>query len=107
MLNAIEEFIMVNPINDSANLKPIEIDSRAKPNNKEAKAAVAEHVSSSDEVSISGASKQLEALKASFKDMPEVDSIRVSQLKSQIESGNYQINSANIAKKMLNQVELA
>ena len=101
MLNAIEDIIMVNKINDSVSLKPIEIDSRLKTKSQETKGPIVGNApSSQDSVNFSDTSKQLEALKASFANAPEVDSVRVSHFKNEIASGNYQINSAQIAKNM-------
>lgn len=107
MLNAIEDFIMVNQINDSGNMKPIEQDSRLKAKSKETEQPAVENAAIADSVSFSDTSKQLEAIKASFKDIPEVNEARVSKFKMDIEAGNYQIDSNQIARKMLNSLEMA
>jgi negative regulator of flagellin synthesis FlgM len=106
MLNAIEELTMVNQINDSGGMKPIDSDNRMKAKPQAIKASVAETATTSDNVSFSDTSKQLEAIKVSFKDIPEVNQTRVSHFKAEIEAGNYQINSDKIASRMLN-IEMA
>lgn len=100
MLDVLEDRAMVNKIHDSG-IKTIEYDGSLKARNQAKKESVPENTVSADKVNISEISKQLEAIKASFKDMPEVDSIKVAHFKAQIEAGNYQINSGDIANKML------
>jgi negative regulator of flagellin synthesis FlgM len=50
-------------------------------------------------------SNQLEALKALLRDEPEINNARVSYFKTEIELGKYQIQSKNIAQKMVLPVE--
>ena len=100
--NAIEELLMVNQINDSGSMKPIEADNRLKMKPQASKPNVTENATPTDSVSFSDASKQIEAIKVSFKDIPEVDQKRVSHFKAEIEAGNYQINSDKIASRMFN-----
>jgi negative regulator of flagellin synthesis FlgM len=107
MLNMIEDKIMVNQINDSANLKPIDSDNRLKAKQQETKGAVTDKVTLSDNVSLSSTSKQLEALKASLRDTPEVNAARVLYFKAEIESGSYEIHSDRIAMNMLRNAEMA
>jgi negative regulator of flagellin synthesis FlgM len=109
MLNAIEDIIMVNKINDMSNSKPIDSDTRLKAKNNETKADSTEnqHAIEQDSVNLSSVSKQLEILKASLKDIPEINAARVAYFKNEIQSGNYKINSDKIALKMLNNVETA
>ncbi|KTD48141.1 flagellar biosynthesis anti-sigma factor FlgM [Legionella quateirensis] len=108
MLNVIEDICMVNHINDSANMKPIESDSRLKAKSQEAQHfAPDNNAVSIDNVNLSDTSRQLEALKASLQDVPEINEARVLYFKAEINSGSYQINSNNIAKNMFNTVEMA
>ncbi len=107
MLNVIEDKFMVNQINDSANRKSIDSDGHLKAQHQEAKGTVTENSPSSNKVSISSTSKQLEALKASLQDVPEINEARVLYFKAEIQSGNYQIQSDKIAKSMLNNLEMA
>jgi flagellar biosynthesis anti-sigma factor FlgM len=110
MVNVLEEIIMVNQINDSTGVKAMDLDSRLKTRTRESKEPVAEHIASSenDSVNISDISKHLESIKASFKDVSEVDSKKVSHFKAVIAEGKYQIDSSAIAQKMVhNNLELA
>ncbi|HAU1151046.1 TPA: flagellar biosynthesis anti-sigma factor FlgM [Legionella pneumophila] len=106
MINTIEDIHMVNQINDSANLRHIDMDNRINTKQKEVKSPVLEN-NSADSVNLSSTSKQLEALKASLKDLPEINEARVLYFKAEIESGQYQIDSSKIAHGMLNNVEMA
>ncbi len=105
MINTIEDIHMVNQINDSANLRHIDMDNRINAKHKEAKSPVLEN-NSADSVNLSSTSKQLEALKASLKDLPEINEARVLYFKAEIQSGQYEIDSSKIAHGMLNSVEM-
>jgi negative regulator of flagellin synthesis FlgM len=107
MLNVIEDFRMVNQINDSASMKHIDSDSRLKAKQQESKHFSTENTVSVDNVNLSDTSKQLEALKASLQDIPEINEARVLYFKAEINSGSYQINSNKIAMNMFNNVEMA
>lgn len=104
MITIFEDTVMVNPIHNTVNGKTINTDERLK--NKESASSSESLLSkfspNADDVSLSQSSRQLEALKASLKDTPEINEARVAYFKSEIAQGNYQINSSNIAKKMLN-----
>ncbi|AAU26994.1 TPA: flagellar biosynthesis anti-sigma factor FlgM [Legionella pneumophila] len=105
MINTIEDIHMVNQINDSANLRHIDMDNRINAKHKEAQNPVLEN-NSADSVNLSSTSKQLEALKASLKDLPEINEARVLYFKAEIQSGQYEIDSSKIAHGMLNSVEM-
>ncbi|WP_298622937.1 flagellar biosynthesis anti-sigma factor FlgM [uncultured Legionella sp.] len=107
MLNVIEDYCMVNQINDSANMKHIDSDNRLKAKQQESKHSSIENTVSVDNVNLSDTSKQLEALKASLKDIPEINEARVLYFKAEINSGSYQINSNKIAMNMFQNVEMA
>ena len=107
MLNVIEDKFMVNQINDHSNMKPLDSDNRLKAKPQEIKGFGADFITSSNSVSLSSTSKQLEALKESLRDTPEINEARVLYFKAEIQSGNYQINSDTIAKNMLNNLEMA
>lgn len=107
MLNAIEDICMVNQINDSANMKRIDPDSRLKAKHQESVYPSIDNTVSIDNVNLSGTSKQLEALKASLQDIPEINEARVLYFKAEIESGSYEINSNKIAMSMFNNLEMA
>lgn len=107
MLNAIEDICMVNQINDSAGLKHLDSDSRLKAKQQEARQSLTESTMTYDRVNLSDTSKQLEALKASLQDVPEINEARVLYFKAEINSGSYQINSNKIAMNMFSNVEMA
>lgn len=98
---------MFNQISDSAQIKPMESDNRLKSTQPEINKILAEGASSYDDsYSISNTSKQLEAIKKSLQDIPEINEARILYFKAEIGLGNYTIDSDKIAMKMLN-VEMA
>ncbi len=103
MLNMIEDICMFNSINDLVNIRPINSDTHLK-TKKEVK--VPDAGALSENKNITHTSNHLEALKASLRDIPEINEARVLYFKAEIESGSYQIHSDNIAKSMLNNVEM-
>jgi negative regulator of flagellin synthesis FlgM len=107
MSNVLEDIAMVNQIHDSTRIKTMEIDSHFRTNNREKKEEVAaEPTVSNNKVNLSNVSRQLEAIQASFKDIAEVDPMKVAHFKAEIEAGNYQIYSTHIAEKMVHNSEL-
>lgn len=97
---------MFNQISDSALAKPIESDNRLKTKQLEINKILTDGASSYDDnVSISSTSKQLEAIKKTLQEVPDINEARVLYFKAEIEIGNYQINSDKIATKMLNNAE--
>lgn len=98
---------MFNQIGDT-HVKPIESDNRLKTRQLEINKIIAEGASSFDDnVSISNTSKQLETIKKSLQEIPEVNEARVLYFKAEIQLGNFKIDSDKIAAKMLNNVEMA
>ncbi|MCW8410027.1 flagellar biosynthesis anti-sigma factor FlgM [Legionella sp. PATHC035] len=91
---------MFNQISDAAPVKTLDSDNRLKTKHQDQIKRLIEDPSSL--VSISDTSKQLEAIKNSLKDAPEINEARVLYFKSEIALGNYQIDSDKIAMKMLN-----
>lgn len=55
-----------------------------------------------DSVSFSPAAQNLAKIEAELKSLPDVDQSRVDTIKARIESGDYQVNSQNLAQKLLN-----
>lgn len=96
---------MFTSVNDLANLKAMDSDLRAK--SKQPKGSNTNNKIAQDRVDLSPTSQKLEELIASLNDEPEVNAARVLYFKAEIELGNYQIKSQQIAKKLLNQVEMA
>ena len=95
MFDTLENTLMVNPISETNNMKPIDSDSHLKSNQHE------------PDSSIKSASKSFEALKASLQNIPEINETHVLYFRTEIQSGSYQTNSNKIAMKMLHQVEMA
>lgn len=54
-----------------------------------------------DAVSISTQAVDLQALEASIRQMPEVDATRVTELREQINAGQYQVDGRRVADKIL------
>lgn len=107
MLNALEDIFMVHQINDAANIKHVEPDTRLKTKQNEASHTVSDNHALHDSVSLSTTSKQLEALKASLQDIPEINEARIAYFKAEIQLGNYKIHSDKIAMNLLNNAEMA
>tara|TARA_R110002072_G_scaffold278758_1_gene440606 strand:- start:3945 stop:4274 length:330 start_codon:yes stop_codon:yes gene_type:complete len=57
--------------------------------------------SGADAVSISNRATDLQALESSIRDLPEVNSARVTELRDKINAGEYQIDSRRLADKIL------
>ena len=57
--------------------------------------------SASDSVSLSSAGQSIAKIEANLAASPEVDSEKVARIKSEIASGNYQVDANAIADKML------
>lgn len=53
-------------------------------------------------VSLSDTALVLGKIEADVKALPDVDAEKVAQIRQQIESGSYSVNSENLAQKMLN-----
>lgn len=53
------------------------------------------------EVSLSSQAQQLQAIEERLRELPEVDSARVEQIKQAIADGSYQIDSGRIADKLI------
>jgi negative regulator of flagellin synthesis FlgM len=66
------------------------------PENKPEKTAI-----KSDTVVISDAAKRIQAARKQLDEIPDVREDKVSQLRSQIQNGTYEINAEKIAGKMI------
>ncbi len=53
-------------------------------------------------VKLSSQAQQLQAIEERLRDLPEVDSERVAQIRQAIAQGNYSVDSTRIADKLLN-----
>lgn len=54
-----------------------------------------------DEVSISTQAGDLQALESRIRQLPEVNAVRVTELREQISAGKYTVDSARVADKIL------
>lgn len=54
-----------------------------------------------DTVELTGMAQRLQALEAAVADLPEVNTERVAELREQIASGEYAVDSRQVADKML------
>ena len=105
MMNAIEGYTMVNKINESSTIKPVETDGRVA--NKNAPQSQSTESKPQDSVSLSQTSKQLEALMAIIENAPEINAARVAFLRGELDAGRYQIISSQIADRMIAHGEMA
>jgi len=55
-----------------------------------------------ESVSLSSQAKSLAQLENEVRELPDADQRRVAELKAQVESGSYQVDSKTMAQKMLN-----
>jgi negative regulator of flagellin synthesis FlgM len=58
--------------------------------------------SKGDTVKLSDAAQALQNVEKQLANTPDVDSNRVEQLRQEIDSGSYQVNSSRVAQGMLN-----
>lgn len=64
-------------------------------------AAAEKTVINENGVKLSSQAQQLQAIEERLRDLPEVDSERVAQIRQAISDGSYQADSARIADKLL------
>lgn len=105
MMSAIESNVMVNPINDSSNFKPLDAENRLQ---HSLSLEQAKHPSDeASHVSLSDTTKQMESLKELILTAPEVNKERVEFFKEELATGRYHILSEQIAAKMFADIEMA
>ena len=103
MMTTYEDNVMVNQINDltkgklvsnteSQDKKPV-----TKPQESQARPA-------NDRVDLSDAAKSFESIQRLIDNAPEVDAKKVEAVKNEIQKGTLDINSENIAKKILEEL---
>ncbi len=68
---------------------------------REAETVGSSKASATDTVALSTGSKEVQQMRQIIDDTPDVRADRVEALKSQVESGEYQVDSRDIADKML------
>ena len=59
----------------------------------------------SDQVSISNETKEIQNIKETLENKPEIRQEKVDQIKNQIQNGNYQVDSQKIAEKIISDIE--
>lgn len=64
-------------------------------------AAQQPQIRSGESVSLSSEARLLQQLESKLVDLPEVDADRIAELKAQIDSGAYQVDSRAVAGKLL------
>lgn len=84
-----------NKIGESGTAKKVESNSTARGNDATQQAA------STDTVELTSSAKLLERLEKTLASIPAVDQSRVDAVKTQIENGEYRIDSERIAEAML------
>lgn len=55
-----------------------------------------------DSVSLSSTAQNLAKIETELKSLPDIDQTKVDAIKARIESGDYQVDSQNLAQKLLN-----
>ncbi|HDY99717.1 MAG TPA: flagellar biosynthesis anti-sigma factor FlgM [Pseudomonas sabulinigri] len=86
-----------NQTNSAAGKREATLDNAAKTTATAGQEASSERSS----VSLSQQAQQLQAIEERLRDLPEVDSERVNQIKQAIADGSYQVDSNRIADKLL------
>jgi flagellar biosynthesis anti-sigma factor FlgM len=61
-------------------------------------------ITQGDQVNISGRTKEIDALKEVINQMPEVRIDKIEALRKSIQNGTYQVDSAGIAGKILEEI---
>ncbi|MFC3907804.1 flagellar biosynthesis anti-sigma factor FlgM [Legionella dresdenensis] len=102
-MGVLEETVMVNSINnDAGNFKRVDVADNSSVAPRPQPAVKREsYLPETSNVSLSNASKEISALKELVSNAPDVDANRVDDLKKEIESGHYQIDSKAIASRMI------
>jgi len=58
-------------------------------------------VSTRDSVSLSSAAQNLAKIETELRSLPDIDQSKVDSIKTRIDNGEYQVNSQNLAQKLL------
>jgi negative regulator of flagellin synthesis FlgM len=97
--------IELNTTNTRALQSGVEAGSKSQASSKAGgaggNASTAKSASSQDEVALSGQYAQLHALEAEIANLPVVDTQRVQEVQHSISTGNYEIQPAEVADKLL------
>jgi len=71
------------------------------PQSTENKRSVSPSKDTSDSVSLSSAAQNLAKIESDLRSLPDVDQNKVDAIKARVDSGEYQVDSQNLAQKML------
>ncbi|MCA0403404.1 MAG: flagellar biosynthesis anti-sigma factor FlgM [Proteobacteria bacterium] len=102
MMTVIESNVMVNPLDESQSHKRID-----KEKTTQVVPKATPEQPHSIQVNFSETSVRLSRLKEEILSVTSVNLERISSIKAAIENDSYQINSKNIVKKMIEDIELA
>lgn len=92
----------INSINSNpTNLASTRGEGRAVANTDKSTTQESSRSAATDQVSLTSTAGKLQALESSLSMEPVVDKQRVAELKSAIESGQFQINTKNIVNNLL------
>ncbi len=61
--------------------------------------------SKSDQVNISNEAKEIQNIKETLENKPAIRQDKVDQIKTQIQNGNYKVDSQKIAEKIISDIE--
>jgi len=100
-INSISNNTSNNPQQISENLKSVSATTNIRQNAKDSTHPVA-----TDTVNLTGTASQLRSLEQQLANQPIVDAQRVESIKREIANGSYEVNSQQVADKMI-QIESA
>lgn len=75
------------------------------PNTHSKEASLEDH-RFTDKLHLDEMAKQIETITSAFKDAPEKNSEKIAQIKAEIAAGQYQINTNELAKKLVTEIDL-
>jgi len=100
----------INTISNNVNNNPQQINEKPRSNsttqNIHQRAQNPTHPVATDTVNLTGTASQLRSLEQQLANQPVVDAQRVESIKREIANGSYEINSQQVADKMI-QIESA
>ncbi len=88
-------------ITDKADVGGVNFQKPEKTKDKASEGAAGEVTSKDDQISLSGAAKEIGRLQAEVSKLPDVRTDRVEELKSAINSGTYNVKGDAVAGKLL------
>jgi len=76
-------------------------DSAAQQADSKASNSPTQDVGTRDSVSLSSTAQNISKIEAELKSLPDTNQSRIDSIKARIDSGEYQVNSQNLAQKLL------